>query len=112
MGGGASADDRLEGLDPLRAQLGERALGLAQGEAHAAQDVLRLRELDLVVLHDLDMVAPGISEVEAAAGEDLRARGLERAPGRLAVVDDEAEVAGAVGWLRPSGGEGDELVAH
>ena len=59
------------------------------------------------------MVAPRIAEVEAAAGQQLRARALEAAPDLLAVVDHEAEVARAVrtvglGHL----GEHEELVAH
>src|SRR5205085_8621965 len=41
----------------------------------------------------------------------LHAGRLERAPGRLLVVDDEAEVAGLVGRPRAPPDEGDELVA-
>jgi hypothetical protein len=36
-------------------------------EAHAAQDILRLGELDIVIADDLDAVAPRIAEIEKAA---------------------------------------------
>ena len=81
--------------DPFVAQLGERPLRLSELEAHAAQHLRCLRELHLVVLHDLHVVAPGIEEVEPSARQDLGARGFERPAGRLLVVDDEAEMARA-----------------
>src|SRR6185436_11087527 len=57
-------------------------------------------------------VAPGVAEVEPAAGLKLDAGVNQRLAGRLLVVDDETEVAGPVRRLRPSFGERDELVAH
>ena len=57
----------------LLTKLGQRRLGLLVLEAHAAQHLVPLAELDLVVLHDLDAVAERIEEVEASAGEDLDA---------------------------------------
>src|SRR5262249_6333866 len=94
------------------AELCEGLLGLRElREAHPAQDLGRLRELDVAVVNDLDEVAPRVEEVEAAPRLDLDAGLLERAAGRLLVVDDEAEMPMSVGRLRPAFGERDELVA-
>src|SRR5437762_5585529 len=68
-------------LDALLAQLAERGGSLAQAvEPHRVQDLGRLHELDIAVLDDLDQVAPRVAEVEAAAGDDVRAGRLERRP--------------------------------
>src|SRR5206468_6922028 len=97
----------------LLAELRERPIRLVQAvQAHAAKDIWRLRELDVAVVHDLDVVAPGVEEVEPAARLDLDAGGYERLARRLFVVDDEAEVACVVGGLRPAFRKRDELVAH
>ena len=37
---------------------------LVEREAHAAQHVRRLGELDVRILDDLDAVAPGVEEIE------------------------------------------------
>src|SRR5437773_4157618 len=56
----------LAALDePFLAELGTRPLRLAQLETHPAEHRVGLRELHLVVLHDLHVVAPRIAEVEA-----------------------------------------------
>ena len=68
-------------------------------EAHAAQHVRRLGELDVRVADDLDPVAPGIEEVEKRAGQRLDAGFGERLANGFLVVDDEAEVAAVVGGL-------------
>ena len=58
---------RLAG-EPLLGQLAPRVLGLLEAvEAHPAQHRLGLGELDLAVLDDLDVVAPRVAELEAAA---------------------------------------------
>jgi hypothetical protein len=50
------------------AQLGDCGLGFLEPlETHAVQDLVRLRELDVAVVDDLDVVAPRVAEVEAAA---------------------------------------------
>jgi len=88
----------------------ERAIRLLQLEPHAAQDLGRLRELDVGVGHDLDLVAPRIEERVAA--QDLHA-GLARSREHgLLVVDDEPEVALCV--LRRGGPlhQREELVAQ
>src|SRR2546423_15300826 len=64
-------------------------------EAHTAEDLRRFRELNVAVVDDLDVVSPGVDEVEAPSGLDLGAGLFERLASRLLVVDDEAEVAGA-----------------
>jgi steroid delta-isomerase-like uncharacterized protein len=108
-----AAPKRRLAVEALDAQLFEGLFALFQAlEAHAAKNVLGLRKLDLAVLDDLDVVAPGIEEVDGASGLNLHARLLERSPSGLLVVDDEAEVAVRVGRLRAAGREGDELVAH
>ena len=73
---------------------------------------VRLRELHLVVLHDLDAVAPRIVEVEASAARYVDARLEQRAARLLLVVDDEAEVPRAVRLLRAALHQRNELVAH
>src|SRR6516164_9564307 len=96
----------------LRAQLGERRVRLGKLEAHPAEDALGLRELHLVVLDDLDEVAPRIEEVEATAGTDLDAGSLERAARRLLVVNDESKVPHTVGAVGSTLHQREELVAH
>ena len=51
-------------------------------------------------------------QIDRAARLNFNARLLERAPGSLFVIDDEAEVAMTVGRLCPPRRERDELVAH
>src|SRR5215216_5984886 len=93
----------------LGTELRQRLLALLEAfEAHAAKDVLGLRELDLPVVDDLDVVPPGIAEVEVPAPRHLDAGVLKRAPGGLLVVDYEPEVAVCVGRLRPPLRERDE----
>jgi hypothetical protein len=91
---------------------GEPIAFLQALQAHAAQDVLGLRELDLSVLDDLDVVAPGVAEVHRASRLDVHAGLLQPAPSRLLVVDSETEVAMRIGRLRTARRERDELVAH
>src|SRR5437763_7286491 len=63
----------------LFAQLALRPVGLGETlEAHAAQNLRRFRELDIAVVDDLDMVSPGVDEVETASGLDLRTGLFER----------------------------------
>ena len=72
-------------------------LGFRQAvEAHAAQDLGGLRELDVSVVDDLDLVPPRVEEVEAASRLGFDARRLECLARRLLVVDDETEVAAPI----------------
>ena len=79
---------------------------------HAAQNVRRLGELDVVVADDLDSVAPGIKEIEEATGQRLDVRRRERAANRVLVVDHEAKMAAVVGRLRAALLQGEELIAQ
>src|SRR5581483_135319 len=96
--------------EALRSQLAERLPRFAELEAHSGEDAIGLRELDLVVLHDLDAIAARVANVEERARKHLDARFLERASRCLLVVDDEAEMGLLRAW--PSLEQGDELVAH
>jgi heme exporter protein A len=58
------------------------------------------------------VVAPGVAEVEPRAGQDLRLR-LLQPPARLfSVVDHQPEVPRAVGRLRATLAQDEELVSH
>src|SRR5215210_6463429 len=88
------------GTEALLAQFGDSRLGLLQrAEPHPAEHGVGLRELDLVVLHDLHAVAPGIDEAQAARRHDLGAGLLERTARGILAVDHETEVPIVVGRL-------------
>src|SRR5437763_10129071 len=93
----------------LGSQLVECRFGLSELEAHPREHAIRLRELDLVVLHDLDAVAARIAEVEAGP-KQLDTGLLESLPDRPLVVDDEPEVR----FVRPRAAfeQGEELVSQ
>src|SRR5262245_17142902 len=76
------------------------------------QDLRGLGELNLAVVDDLELIAPGIADVEARRRGHRNARLDERITNRLLVVYDQAEVAVKVRRLRPPPGKGDELIAH
>src|SRR5215469_17410247 len=96
--------------ESLGAQLLERLLGLAELEAHSVEDSIRLRELDLVVLHDLNAIAARVANVEEAARKDVHAGFLERTARHRLVIHDESEVR----FFRAGTSleQGQELVAH
>ena len=71
----------------------------------------RLGELNVVVAHDLDPVAPWIAEVEKAPGQYADTSLLERRTHRLLVVDDEPEVPVVVCGLGATLLKGEELIA-
>src|SRR3954447_2421025 len=104
-------DVKPSGGEALVAQLGGGRVGLAELEAHPGQDLLGLGELDLVVLDNLDAVAVGVEKVEAAAGQDLGARGDQCPARRLLVVDDKPEVARRVGRAGAAFHQRKELIA-
>src|SRR5215211_5724950 len=81
-------------------------------EAHSAQHVRRLGELDIVIADDLDSVAPGVKEIEKRARQRLDARGRERAAHGVLVVDHETKMTTVVRWLRAALLQGQELVAQ
>src|SRR5829696_5669392 len=91
------------------AQLLARLLGLAEPvEAHALEDLRRLRELDVLVGDDLDVVAPGVANPIPADVGSRFPGGPERP---VPFVDDQPEVAMVVGRLLATFGERDELIA-
>src|ERR1700720_988162 len=69
-----------------------RAGVLVELEAHAAHDVRGLRELDIVVLDDLDAVAPRVEKIEEWALDHLGAGRLGAFLDARAVVDDKADM--------------------
>src|SRR6185369_7345322 len=92
-------------------QLGERPLALLEpAEAHPREDRVGLRELDVAIVDDLDVVAPGVEEV--VVSEHLSARLTCGGEGGFAVVYDETDVARPVGRLGATCRDGDELVAQ
>src|SRR6266540_261556 len=83
--------------EALSTQLFDGALRLLEAvEAHAAQDLLRLRELDVAVVDDLDLISPRVEEIEPAPGRDRDTELAQTLAHGLLVVDDEAEVTLAV----------------
>ena len=87
-------------------------VGLVERQAHAAQHVRRLGELDVAVRHHLDAVPPGIEEVEERTIEQFAARGLDQRTHRTAVIHHQAEMARAVAMFAAGLRQVDELVAH
>jgi hypothetical protein len=96
---------------PFSASSWMAARFLRDGQAHAAQHVRSLRELDVGVADDFDAVAPRIAEVQERAGHILDTGFGQRLANGLLVVDDEAEVrpsSPAAGALL----QRDELIAE
>lgn len=69
-----------------------RVLGKV-GQSHAPQHVRRLCELDIVVAHNLDPVAPRIAEVEKLPRQHLNAGCGQRSARSIFIIDHKAEVA-------------------
>src|SRR5437016_10123661 len=61
-------------------------------QPHAAQDIRRLSELDVVVAHDLDTVAPGIKKIEKLTGQRVHVHVCQSAADRLLVIDHESKM--------------------
>src|SRR5215469_11248 len=79
-------------------------------QAHSAQYIGGLSELDIVVADDLDAVAPGIAKIEEGPTNQRDTSGIERFAGRLLVIDDESDMTAIVGGLSSPLLQGDELV--
>src|SRR5258708_37825190 len=94
---------RLEPLahrHPFFRQLPFRAFVLGQlRQTHAAQNVWSLGELDIVIAHDLDAIAPGVAEIQKWTVDWLDPRSLEDGARRFLVVDNEAEMPAVIGGL-------------
>src|SRR6266478_6480748 len=84
----------------LAAEFLHRFLALGEvRQPHAAQDVRRLSELDVVVADDLYAVAPRIEEIEKLTGERFHARLRQGAAHGLFVIDNESKMTAVVGGL-------------
>src|SRR6476646_8981693 len=110
---GSSRSRVLDGRHSLFFKLLDslRVLG-KMSQAHAAQNVRRLRELNVVVADDLDAVAPRIAEVEERPRQCFDARLGQCLANGLLVVDDEPKVATVVRGLSASLLQRQKLVAE
>src|SRR6185312_11260194 len=81
-------------------------------QPHAAQDVWRFGELNVVVADDLHAVSPRVEEIEEPARQRLDARRCQRRANGFLVIDDEAEVSTLVGGLGPTLLQREELVTQ
>ena len=97
---------------PFVGQLAPGIFVLVEIEAHRAQHMRRLGELDIGVFDHLDPIAPGIEKVEELSRQQFAARGLDPRAYARAIVDDEPEMTAPV-LVRISGLHHiDELVAE
>src|SRR2546425_4654867 len=72
--------------EPFRAQLRERLVRLLEPvETHAAEHLGRLRELDLPIVDDLQVVAPWVAEAEVGRPRHLDAGFRQRGAGGVLV---------------------------
>jgi hypothetical protein len=98
--------------EALVAQFLLRGIALMQVvEVHASQHACSFRELDLTVVDDLHVVAPGIVEVKRSRYLHLDAGQAHRASDGFLVIHDQAKVARTVGRLRTVARQRDELIA-
>src|SRR5262249_37023797 len=79
-------------------------------KTHAAEDIRRLAELNVVIAHDLDPVSPRIQKIKETPGQDLDAGRDQSRAQCLLVVHHQPEVAPVVGCLPASPLQGDELI--
>src|SRR5215469_15826050 len=100
------------GRHALVGQFAPCLVRLVQPEAHAAQHMRRLGELDVAVGHDLHAVAPRIEEIEERPVEQLTARRHDKFAHRGAVIDHQAEMPRAVAMLAADLRQVGELNAH
>src|SRR5262245_17238887 len=78
---------------------------------HTLEHVRRLGELDVVIGHDFDPIAPRIAEIEPFV-DTLEAKFFQSSAHRLAVIDDKAEVTLVVGPLGLAEAQLNKLVTH
>src|ERR1700757_4692617 len=81
-------------------------------QAHAAQHIGCLGELNIVVTNDLHSVAPGVPKIEEWTVNYGNTGCLECLAGRLLVVHDETEVSAIVGGLPAALLQGNKLIAQ
>ena len=68
-------------------------------QAHAPQNVRSLGELDIVIAHDLDAIAPGVTKIQKRTVDRLDPRRPEGGARRLLVIDNEADMPAVIGGL-------------
>src|SRR6476469_5831529 len=81
-------------------------------QSHAAQDVLRLGELDICVTDNLDAIAPWVEKVEKRAGQRLDACFGQRLADDILVVDHKPKMTSLVCRLSSTFLQREELVAQ
>src|SRR2546430_897059 len=101
------------GRHALVSQLLDGLRGLCEAcQAHPAQDMRRLGELDVVVADDLDAVAPRVEEVQEAPRKDLDASSGQCCPYGFLVIDHQPEVTPIVTRLLAVFLKGKKLIAQ
>ena len=101
------------GRHTLVSQLLDGLRGLCEiCQAHAAQNMRRLGELDVVVADDLNTVAPRVEKIQEAPGQDLHAGGGQSCAHGLLVIDHEPEMAAVVAGLLAALLKGKKLIAE
>jgi hypothetical protein len=81
-------------------------------QPHAAQDVRRLGELDIVVGDDLDAITPWIEEIEKRTWQRLDAGVGQCFAHGVLVIDHKSKMAAVVGVLLTALLQRQELVAE
>ncbi|SRR6266508_1787106 len=81
-------------------------------ESHAAQDIRRFRELNIVVPDDLYAVAPGVEKVQKRPGQSLDACLDQCLASSLLVIDYKPKMTAIIGGLRTALLECKELVSE
>jgi len=79
--------------------------------AHPLENVIGFGELDVVVGHNLDAIAPGIANIEPIV-DALDAEPVQCPLYGVAVIDDKTEMALGVGWLASAEGKLDKLITE
>src|SRR5262249_55252451 len=78
---------------------------------HTLEHVRCFRELDVVIGHDFDPIAPRIAEIEPLVNT-LEAKFFQSSAHRVAVIDDKAKVTLVVGPLLLAEAQLNKLVTH
>src|SRR5262245_46780718 len=77
-------------------ELADRLLRLAEVEAHGAQHMRGLGELNIPVFNHLDAIAPRIEKIEERPRQEPPAGGLDAGAHARPVIDDEPEMTAPV----------------
>ena len=80
-------------------------------KTHTAQNIGRLRELNILIINNLDGIAPRIAEVKKRSFNLFDSGRLRSASSSFLIIDNETEMTAVVGGLLASLLQGYELVA-